>query len=398
MKDNKELDTYAERGVSSQKEGVHKATASLDKGIVPNSFCKVMPDIFAGDSAYGVISHADGTGTKIIGNLLHYLETGHAKVLRWSAQDAIVMNLDDIFAAGLPERIAFTQSINRNSKVVSDEAIAEFVEGSKDFFDLMKKYCIEIHYAGGETADLGDSVRTITLDATMTCRMKLKNAIPIDIKPGDIIVGLASSGQAVYEDEYNSGIGSNGLTDARNDLLSDYYYRIYPEFYNRSTTPALMYRGKHRLDDLYTCLDYKNRTIAQLLLSPTRTYAPILKDVHEMLDPREIAGIIHCSGGGQTKVLKFTDPEKVSIVKDNLMTPPDIFDLIQTDSQKPMQKMYEVYNMGHRMELYLRNEDAANQVIGIAKRFGVEAKIIGRAIEPNGYRLKIKTESLELKY
>ncbi len=387
-------DTYLARGVSSQKEGVHNAIKNLGKGIFSNSFAKVLPDIFANDPDYGVISHADGTGTKVIGNYLaHKDKFADASVFRWSSQDAMVMNLDDIFATGLPGSIAYVQGINRNKNKISDEILSELVNGTVDFINVMESHGIEIVYAGGETADLGDSVRTITVDGTMTCRMKKENAINIKILPGDLIVGLSSSGKANYENTYNSGIGSNGLTDARHDLLGGYL--VYTEAYDPDTKKELVYRGGCKLDDKYT-IDGKQYELWELLLSPTRTYAPILKKVHEKIQKNLISGIIHCSGGGQTKVLKFTDPKIVTIVKDNLFEEPYIFKLIKVESGNSAHRMFSTFNMGHRMEVCVHDVQTAKEVIDISHSFGVEGKIIGKCVAPDEDRMRIITPYGEL--
>ncbi len=377
---------YAERGVSAQKEEVHAATQNLDQGLYPKAFCKIYPDLLAGDADWVNVMHADGAGTKSVLAYLYWKETGDLSVWRGIAQDAIVMNLDDLLCVGICDNIVFNSTIDRNKKLIPGEIIAEVVEGSRLLFETLAAMGVNISYLGGETADVGDVVRTIAVNGTMTARWPKNKLITNEkIAPGDVIVGFASYGQATYESSYNSGIGSNGLTSARHDVLSKHYAKFYPESYEPSLNPEVVYIGKHHLAELV--MD-ETHSIGQLLLSPTRTYAPVLKQLlTDHFD--KIHGLIHSSGGGQTKCLKYM-PEGVHIVKDNLFAPPYIFEIIQQCSGSDAREMYQVFNMGCRIELYCKPEDAG-VMIDAAKAFGIEARVIGRVEAAEGKSLSITT-------
>ena len=381
---------YAERGVSAQKEEVHAATRNLNQGLFPKAFCKIYPDLLAGDANWVNVMHADGAGTKSVLAYLYWKETGDLSVWRGIAQDAIVMNLDDLLCVGICDNIVFNSTIDRNKKLIPGEIIAEVVEGSRILFETLAVMGVNISYLGGETADVGDVVRTIAVNGTMTARWPKDKLITNEkIATGDVIVGFASYGQATYESSYNSGIGSNGLTSARHDVLSKHYAEFYPESFEPSLNPDVVYIGKHHLAELV--MD-KTHSIGQLLLSPTRTYAPVLKQLlTEHFD--KIHGLIHSSGGGQTKCLKYV-PEGVHIIKDNLFAPPYIFEIIQQCSGSDAREMYQVFNMGCRIELYCQPEDAA-VMIDAAKAFGIDARVIGRVEATTTKSLSITTPSGE---
>ena len=369
------MSLYAQRGVSAQKEEVHAAIKNLDAGLYANAFCKMYPDYLGGDANWVNISHADGAGTKSILAYLYWKETGDASVWRGIAQDAVAMNLDDLLCVGIYDNLLFSSTIDRNKAVIPGEVLGEVIDGTQDFFNVLKGYGVNIHYLGGETADVGDVVRTIAVNGTMTARWPKAKLITNDkIKEGDVIVGFASSGQASYETEYNSGLGSNGLTSARHDVLSKHYATNYPETFEPTLNEGVIYIGKNKLTDSIDVLG-KNLTIGKLLLSPTRTYAPLLKALLES-HFEAINGVIHCSGGGQTKCMKYL-PKPLKIVKDNLFTIPPIFQLIQENSGSDYREMYQVFNMGHRLEIFT-NETAAVEMIEIAKQFNIEAQIVGK--------------------
>jgi len=385
---------YSQRGVSAQKEEVHAATRNLDKGLYPNSFCKVYPDILCGDANWVNVMHADGAGTKSILAYLYWKETGDVSVWKGIAQDAIVMNLDDLLCTGVYDNLLFSSTIDRNKKLIPGEVIAAIVDGNQQFFDNIKKFGINIHYLGGETADVGDVVRTIAVNGTMMARWLKEKLVTNDkIIPGDVIVGLAGFGQANYEEEYNSGIGSNGLTSARHDTLQKTYAKRFHESYDTSLDESVVYIGSHQLTDKIELSANSLTTIGRLLLSPTRTFAPVLKQILEDCFDG-VHGLIHCSGGGQTKCMQYM-PDNVRVVKDNLFEPPIIFQLIQAASGADDKEMYQVFNMGTRMEIYTTEKDA-DAIIRISKSFGVDAQVIGR-VEPYATKqLKIKLKSSEL--
>ena len=352
------------RGVSAQKEEVHAAVKNLDKGIFPKAFCKIYPDYLGGDKNFVNVMHADGAGTKSILAYLYWKETGDASVWRGIAQDAIVMNLDDLLCVGIYDNILFNSTIDRNKNLIPVEVLEQVINGTQDFFDLMKTFGINIQYLGGETADVGDIVRTIAVNGTMTARWPKAKIISNEkIKAGNVIVGLASFGKSTYEINYNSGIGSNGLTSARHDLLNKYYADNYKESYDNSLNNEVVYVGNNRIADIKD------------ILSPTRTYAPLLKNILEK-NYDKVNGLIHCSGGGQTKCLKYV-PENVKVIKDNLFDIPPIFKGIQEASGADNREMYQVFNMGCRMEIYT-DENFAGEIIKQAQSFNIDAQIIGR--------------------
>lgn len=381
---------YLERGVSSQKEDVHKAIKNQDKGLFNNTFCKIVPDILSNDPNYCNIMHADGAGTKSALAYLYWKETGDSSVWRGIAQDALIMNIDDLICVGATNNIIMSSTIGRNKHLIPGEIISEIIQGNSDCIDMLNDYGVKIVSAGGETADVGDITKTILVDSTVIARERRDKIVQCDIKAGDVIVGLASSGKASYEDEYNSGIGSNGLTSARHDVLSKIYAEKYPETYSSETNKNFIYCGKNLLTD--KCMTHEN--IGKLLLSPTRTYAPIIIQILEKY-LKKISGIIHCTGGGQTKVLHFSNKKK--IIKDNLFEVPEIFEIIQRDTNSTTKEMYEVFNMGHRMEIYCDNSIADN-IISISKEFEVDAKIIGRVEESSKNSLFLKSGEEIIEY
>ena len=393
------MSLYSKRGVSAQKEEVHAATKHLDQGLFPNAFCKIYPDYLGGDDDFVSVMHADGAGTKSILAYLYWKETGDISVWKGIAQDAIVMNLDDLLCVGVYDNIVFNSTIDRNKTIIPGEVLSQVINGSQQLFDELKNFGVHIHYLGGETADVGDVVRTIAVNGTMTCRFPKSKVISNDkIKAGDVIVGLASYGQATYETEYNSGIGSNGLTSARHDVLSKFYADNYKESYNNSLDDAVVYIGKHKLSDSITLAIDNSQlttTIGKLILSPTRTYAPVLKILLENAFDK-IHGLIHCSGGGQTKCMKYL-PGNFKIVKDNLFEVPEIFRIIKESSCSNNREMYEVFNMGCRLEIYCAAEDA-DTMIAAAKTFNIDAQIIGRVEANDKKELVIQLKDEEIIY
>lgn len=387
---------YSQRGVSAHKEEVIQATQNLDKGLFPNAFCRIYPDYIGQDEDFVNVMHADGAGTKSILAYLYWKETGNAAVWKGIAQDAIVMNLDDMLCAGIHDQIVFNSTIDRNKHLIPGEVLQTIIQGSQDFFDQMKKHGVNIHYLGGETADVGDVVRTIAVNGTMTARWRKDRIISNDnIAPGQVIVGLASYGQAHYENVYNSGIGSNGLTSARHDMLHKKYATLFPESYDPILREEVTYIGTYLLSDPLPNNNVTLQDIGQLLLSPTRTFAPVLVDLlSQHFD--KIKGLIHCSGGGQTKCLKYL-PGPMKVIKDNLFDTPLIFELIQQNSKASNREMYEVFNMGCRMEIYCDPSHAAD-IIAIAKAKGVEAKIIGSVVEDVKKSLEIRLPSEQIFY
>lgn len=389
------MSLYSKRGVSAQKEEVHAATKNLDKGLYPNAFCKIYPDALCGDDNWVNVMHADGAGTKSILAYLYWKETGDIAVWKGIAQDAIVMNLDDLLCVGIYDQLLFSSTIDRNKNIIPAEVLEAIISGSQAFFDTMKSFGINITYMGGETADVGDVVRTVAVNGTMTARWPKSKLITNEkIKAGDVIVGLAGFGQADYESEYNSGLASNGLTSARHDVLNKTYGARFRESYDNSLDESVVYIGPHKMTDPIKDGE-RSATIGQLLLSPTRTFAPVMKALLENHFDA-IHGLIHCSGGGQTKCLKYV-PERVRIVKDNLFEPPVIFKLIQEASKSDDREMYQVFNMGTRMEIYT-NEKDADQMISVSKSFGIDARVIGRVEENDKKELLIKTGSASLVY
>lgn len=385
-------DRYNQRGVSASKEDVHKAISKLDKGLYPNAFCKIVEDHLAGDPEYCTIMHADGAGTKSSLAYIYWKETGNLSVWKGIAQDAIIMNVDDLLCVGATDNILLSSTIGRNKNLIPGEVIAEIINGTEEVLAMLRKHGMNIKSTGGETADVGDLVRTIIVDSTVAARMKRSEVISNDnIKPGDVIVGLASSGQATYEHEYNGGMGSNGLTSARHDVFSKIYRDKYPESFDDNVPIDLIYSGDYKLTDT---IDDAPINVGKLVLSPTRTYAPIIIDVLKNLCS-QIHGMVHCSGGGQTKVLHFI--ENLHIIKDNLLPTPPLFQLIQQQSGTDWKEMYKVFNMGHRMEIYL-DEKYAEEVITISKSFGVNAQVIGRVEASSQKQVTIKSDNGEFHY
>ncbi len=376
------MSLYSKRGVSAQKEEVHAAVKNLDPGIFPKAFCKIYPDYLGNDEQFVNVMHADGAGTKSILAYLYWKETGDVSVWNGIAQDAVVMNLDDLLCVGIYDDIIFNSTIDRNKNLIPADVLEQVINGTQHFFNLMKSFGINIYYLGGETADVGDIVRTIAVNGTMTARWPKAKIISNEkIGAGNVIVGLASFGKATYERAYNSGIGSNGLTSARHDILNKYYAENYKESYDNSLSDDVVYIGKNRISDMPE------------ILSPTRTYAPLMKKLLKN-NFDKIFGLIHCSGGGQTKCLKYI-PENVRIVKDNLFEPPQIFREIQEASKADDREMYQVFNMGCRMEIYT-DEDFAQTIIQEASSFNIDAQIIGRVEESDKKELVIKNEKGEL--
>ncbi len=374
------MSLYAKRGVSAQKEEVHTAIKNLDAGLYANAFCKMYPDFLGGDDNWVNISHADGAGTKSILAYLYWKETGDVSVFKGIAQDAVAMNLDDLLCVGVVDNLLFSSTIDRNKSVITGEVLEAVINGTQEFFDALKAHDVNIHYLGGETADVGDVVRTIAVNGTITARWPKNKLITNDnITEGNVIIGFASSGKATYETSYNSGLGSNGLTSARHDVLSKYYSTKYPETFEPSLSDDVVYIGKNKLEDTLE-VDGVQHTIGKLLLSPTRTYAPLLKRLLQ-LHFNKITGIIHCSGGGQTKCMKYL-PKPLKIVKDNLFAVPPIFNLIQQNSGADDREMYQVFNMGHRLEVFTDASVAAD-IIALAATFNIEAKIVGRVEASN---------------
>jgi len=401
------MSLYSKRGVSAQKEEVHAAIKKLDKGLYPNAFCKIYPDVLSGDKNWVNVMHADGAGTKSILAYLYWKETGDVSVWKGIARDAIVMNLDDLLCTGIYDNILFSSTIDRNKRLIPGDVLEAIITGTKEFFDDLKKFGVNIHYLGGETADVGDVVRTIAVNGTMMARWPKERLVTNDkIKAGDVIVGLAGFGRSNYEDGYNSGIGSNGLTSARHDVLDKFYGQKFSESFDNSLNDEVVYIGKHKLTDKIEIQNPKSdpdsyqdqnpeSDIGHLLLSPTRTFAPVLKEILEhQFDA--VHGLIHCSGGGQTKCLKYM-PGNFKVIKDNLFDPPIIFQLIQQASHADDKEMYQVFNMGTRMEIYT-DEKKADKLIGISKKLGVNAQVVGRVEESDKKELLVKTKQEELRF
>lgn len=383
---------YIQRGVSASKEDVHNAIKHIDKGLFPKAFCKIIPDILGGDSDYCNIMHADGAGTKSSLAYIYWKETGDLSVWRGIAQDALIMNIDDLLCVGAVDNILVSSTIGRNKQLIPGEVISAIINGTEELLAELRSLGINAYSTGGETADVGDLVRTIIVDSTVTCRMRRDEVIDnARIQGGDVIVGLCSYGQATYERQYNGGMGSNGLTSARHDALAHSLATKYPESYDPAVPEELVYSGTCELTDV---VEGAPLDAGKLLLSPTRTYAPIIKQV---LDEMRgcIHGMVHCSGGAQTKVLHFVENKR--IIKDNLFPVPPLFDLIQKQSGTPAKEMYKVFNMGHRMELYVAPEDAG-RIIAISESFGVPAQIVGRVEEAETNSLLIRSPYGDLEY
>lgn len=381
MSDNR----YTGRGVSASKEDVHNAIRNLDKGLFPNAFCKILPDILGGDPDYCNIMHADGAGTKSSLAYLYWKETGDLSVWKGIAQDAIVMNTDDLLCVGATDNILVSSTIGRNKNLIPGDVIAAIINGTEEILEELRGLGMGVFLTGGETADVGDLVRTIIVDSTVTARMKRSEVIENNIQPGDVIVALSSTGQATYENKYNGGMGSNGLTSARHDVFNKTYASNYPESFDPAIPSGLVFSGNCSLTDQ---TEVEGVNAGQLVLSPTRTYAPVIKDILNEMRPL-IHGIIHCSGGAQTKVLHFAN--NVHIIKDNLFPTPPLFNLIQRESSTDWQEMYKVFNMGHRMELYV-DQAQAQRMIEISQSYGIDARIAGSVHPYDGKKLTIKSE------
>ncbi|WP_209404401.1 AIR synthase related protein [Pseudozobellia sp. WGM2] len=379
---------YSKRGVSASKEDVHNAIKNIDKGLFPKAFCKIVPDYLANDPDYCLVMHADGAGTKSSLAYMYWKETGDLSVWKGIAQDALIMNIDDLICVGATDHIMLSSTIGRNKNLIPGEVISAIINGTEELIDDLSKHGIKIHSTGGETADVGDLVRTIIVDSTVTARMKKSEVIDnANIRSGNVIVGFASYGQASYETEYNGGMGSNGLTSARHDVFSKYLAEKYPESFDASVPDDLVYSGTVKLTD---AIEDVVIDAGKLVLSPTRTYAPIVKKILERYSSKEIYGMVHCSGGAQTKILHFIG-DGLHVIKDNLFEVPPLFNMIQKQSNTDWKEMYQVFNCGHRLEIYT-DERTAEDLIRISKSFKVDAKIIGRVESGEGKSLTIKSE------
>ena len=377
---------YADRGVSHGKEDVHNAIKNIDKGLFPKSFCKIIPDTLSNDSEYCIIMHADGAGTKSSLAYVYWKETNDLRVWKGISQDSLIMNIDDLICVGATENIVVSSTIGRNKKLIPGEIIKQIIEGNEEVISNLNKYGMNVVSSGGETADVGDLVKTIIVDSTVFCRMKRADVIDNgNIIAGNVIVGLSSFGKASYEEEYNSGIGSNGLTSARHDVFEKSLKNKYPESFDNQISDELVYSGTKKVTDRIENLPLD---AGKLVLSPTRTYAPLIKKIFEEIDRKKINGIIHCSGGAQTKILHFVD--KLHIIKDNLFDLPPVFKLIQEESGTSWKEMYQVFNMGHRMEIYT-DRSTADKIISISNGFNIEAKIVGRVEDSMNKKLTISS-------
>ncbi len=384
---------YAQRGVSASKEDVHQAIKNIDKGLFPKAFCKIVPDYLTQDDDYCLVMHADGAGTKSSLAYMYWKETGDISVWKGIAQDALIMNIDDLLCVGATDNILLSSTIGRNKNRIPGEVISAIINGTEELIRELKSHGVTIHSTGGETADVGDLVRTIIVDSTVTVRMKRSDVIDnANIKPGDVIVGLASFGQALYEKSYNGGMGSNGLTSARHDVFAHNLAKKYPESFDDLVPDNLVYSGQMQLTD---AVNNSPIDAGKLVLSPTRTYAPIIKKILEKYTSKDIHGMVHCSGGAQTKILHFI--ENLHIIKDNLFPVPPLFQLIQEQSKTDWKEMYQVFNCGHRMELYIP-EKLANDIIAISESFGVDAQIVGRVEVSDAKKLTILSEFGEFQY
>ncbi|MDX1349343.1 MAG: AIR synthase-related protein [Putridiphycobacter sp.] len=384
---------YNQRGVSAGKEDVHNAIKNVNKGLFPKAFCKIVPDYLTNDDNYCLVMHADGAGTKSALAYMYWKETGDVSVWKGIAQDALIMNIDDLLCVGATDNIMLSSTIGRNKNLITGEVLSAIINGTEELLEDLRKHGVHIHSTGGETADVGDLVRTIIVDSTVTARMKRSEVIDNkNIRPGDVIVGLESFGQATYETEYNGGMGSNGLTSARHDVFSKYLAEKYPESFDPQVPTNLVYSGSKQLTSE---VEGSPIDAGKLVLSPTRTYAPIIKAILNQVNRADIHGMVHCSGGAQTKVLHFV--ENVHIVKDNLFELPPLFKLIQAESKTDWKEMYKVFNMGHRMELYVP-EALAAEIIAISESFNVKAKIVGRVNASDSKKLTIKSPFGEFNY
>lgn len=398
------MSLYSKRGVSAQKEEVHKATAKLDQGLYPHAFCKLYPDYLGNDAAWINVMHADGAGTKSILAYLYWKETGDLSVWKGIAQDAVVMNLDDLLCVGIHDNLVFSSTIDRNKRLIPGEVLETIINGTQELFDQLKTFGVNINYLGGETADVGDVVRTIAVNGTMAARWPKNKVVSNDkIQAGDVIVGFASYGQAAYESAYNSGIGSNGLTSARHDVLKKHYGKAFAESYDNGLDNDVVYIGPHDFADPVIPRNFTagtipgdgSLTVGQLLLSPTRTYAPLLKAILKN-HFNAVHGLIHCSGGGQTKCVKYL-PDNFKIIKDNLFDAPPIFDIIQQSSKADNREMYQVFNMGCRLEIFT-DESSAENLVSLGKQFGIDARITGRVEASDKKELLLKVKGEEIRY
>lgn len=394
MSNSKTSNKYMQRGVSASKEDVHKAIKDLDKGLFPKAFCKIVPDFLTANNEYCIVMHADGAGTKSSLAYMYWKETGDLSVWKGIAQDALIMNVDDLICVGATDNILLSSTIGRNKNKIPGDVISAIINGTRELVDDLKKNNIDIHMTGGETADVGDLVRTIIVDSTVVARLKKDQVIDNSkICDGNVIVGLASYGKSTYESEYNSGMGSNGLTSARHDVFHKILAEKYPESFDPSIPDELVYSGTKKLTEK---LNDINSDVGKLVLSPTRTYAPVIKKIIKEVGNKNINGIIHCSGGAQTKVLHFID-DNLHVIKDNLFDIPFLFKLIQKESNTSWQEMYKVFNCGHRMELYVE-PSLADVIIKISKSFNIDAKIIGKVVHSDSKKLTIKSEFGEFNY
>ena len=384
---------YAQRGVSASKEDVHNAIKNIDKGLFPNAFCKIVPDYLTNDDEYCLIMHADGAGTKSSLAYMYWKETGDVSVWKGIAQDALIMNIDDLLCVGATDNIMLSSTIGRNKNLIPGEVISAIINGTEELIQDLKKFGVTIRSTGGETADVGDLVRTIIVDSTVTARMKRSDVIDnANIKAGDVIVGLSSFGQATYETEYNGGMGSNGLTSARHDVFNKYLAEKFPESFDAAVPKELVYSGDVKLTDV---VEDAPIDAGKLVLSPTRTYAPIIRAILDKYSSDKVHGMVHCSGGAQTKILHFID--NLHIIKDNLFEIPPLFKLIQEQSKTDWKEMYQVFNCGHRMELYVSPE-IARDIIAISKSFNVDAQIVGRVEASESKKLTIQSEYGNFEY
>ena len=394
MSNLKTSNKYMQRGVSASKEDVHKAIKDLDKGLFPKAFCKIVPDFLTANNEYCIVMHADGAGTKSSLAYMYWKETGDISVWKGIAQDALIMNVDDLICVGATDNILLSSTIGRNKNKIPGDVISAIINGTRELVDDLKKNNIDIHMTGGETADVGDLVRTIIVDSTVVARLKKDQVIDNSkICDGNVIVGLASYGKSTYESEYNSGMGSNGLTSARHDVFHKILAEKYPESFDPSIPDELVYSGTKKLTEK---LNDINSDVGKLVLSPTRTYAPVIKKIIKEIGNKNINGIIHCSGGAQTKVLHFIE-DNLHVIKDNLFDIPFLFKLIQKESNTSWQEMYKVFNCGHRMELYVE-PSLADVIIKISKSFNIDAKIIGKVVHSDSKKLTIKSEFGEFNY
>jgi phosphoribosylformylglycinamidine cyclo-ligase len=394
MIDKKSNNRYDLRGVSASKEDVHAAIKNIDKGLFPKAFCKVVPDYLSNDDEYCIVMHADGAGTKSSLAYMYWKETGDLSVWKGIAQDALVMNIDDLICVGATNNIMLSSTIGRNKNLIPGEVISSIINGTEEIIKDLKQYGIGIYSTGGETADVGDLVRTIIVDSTVTARIKRSDIIDnSNIDDGNVIIGLSSSGQSTYENEYNGGMGSNGLTSARHDVFDKYLAKKYPESFDQSIPSELIYSGKIKLNQK---IEGSPLDAGKLVLSPTRTYAPVIKEILSTVDKYSIKGMVHCSGGAQTKILHFLN-ENLHVIKDNMFEIPVLFELIQNQSNTSWHEMYKVFNCGHRMELYV-NPTVADKIIAISNSFNIEAKIIGRVEKSSEKKLTITSKYGEFSY